>query len=110
MEGSQAEVQSEQKIIQKMGDIFPVDIPIEMIAHTDIDGKITPLRLRYEKEGGEKVTICFCKEDTIARGEYNFVGIKELQFICSTVADGTRISMEIRYRVANEKWRIHRFL
>ena len=110
MEGSQAEVQSEQKIIQKMGDIFPVDIPIEMISHTDIDGKITPLRLRYEKEGGEKVTICFCKEDTIARGEYNFVGVKELQFICSTVADGTRISMEIRYRVANEKWRIHRFL
>ena len=110
MEGIQADVQVEPKTIQKMGDIFPVDIPIEMIAHTDIDGKITPLRLRYEKEGGEKVTICFCKEDTIARGEYNFVGIKELQFICSTVADGTRISMEIRYRVANEKWRIHRFL
>ena len=54
MEGSQAEVQSEPKTIQKMGDIFPVDIPIEMISHTDIDGKITPLRLRYEKEGGEK--------------------------------------------------------
>ena len=110
MEGIQADVQVEPKAIQKMGDIFPVDIPIEMIAHTDIDGKITPLRLRYEKEGGEKVTICFGKEDTIARGEYNYVGVKELQFICSTVVDGTRTTMEIRYRVANEKWRIYRFL
>ena len=106
LEGIQEDIQVEPKTVQKMGDIFP----IEMIAHTDIDGKITPLRLRYEKEGGEKVTICFCKEDTIARGEYNFVGVKELQFICSTVADGTRTTMELRYRVANEKWRIHRFL
>ena len=62
MEGNPVDIQIEPKTIQKMGDIFPVDIPIEMISHTDIDGKITPLRLRYEKEGGEKVTICFCKE------------------------------------------------
>ncbi len=110
MEGIQAEVQVEPKTMQKMGDIFPVDIPIEMIAHTDIDGKITPLRLRYEKEGGEKVIISFDKDDTISRSEYNYVGIKELQFICSTVADGIRTTLEIRYRVANEKWRIHRFL
>ena len=110
MERNQEDVQVEPKTIQKMGDIIPVDIPIEMMAYSDIDGKITPLRLRYEKEGGEKIIISFGKDDTIARGEYNFVGIKEKQFICSTVADGIRTTLEIRYRVADQKWRIHRFL
>ena len=38
----------------KMGEIFPVDIPVEMMVYVDTDGEMTPRRLRYEKEGGEK--------------------------------------------------------
>lgn len=111
LEGNQGtESKEELHTISKMGDIIPVDMPIEMMAYTDIDGMMTPRRLRYEKEGGEKVIISFEKEDTIARSEYNFVGIKEKQFICSTVVDGIRTTLEIRYRVADQKWRIHRFL
>ena len=94
----------------KMGDIVPVDIPIEMMAYTDTDGEMTPRRLRYEREGGEKVIISFSLEDTIARADYNYVGIKEKQYICSTVVDGIRTTLEIRYRVADQTWRIHRFL
>lgn len=94
----------------KMGDITPVDIPIEMMAYTDTDGEMTPRHLRYEKEGGEKIIISFAREDTIARADYNYVGIKEKQYICSTVVDGHRTTLEIRYRVADQTWRIHRFL
>ena len=84
----------------KMGEIIPVDIPVEM----------TPRHLRYESEGGKKTTISFAREDTIARGDSNYVGIKEKQYICSTVVDGIRTTLEIRFRVADQKWRIHRFL
>ena len=100
----------ENQEILKMGDIIPVDIPVEMMVYVDTDGEMTPRHLRYEKEGGERILISFARNDTIARGEYNFVGIKEKQFICSTIVEGIRTTMEIRYRVADQKWRIHRFL
>ena len=95
---------------RKMGDIIPVDIPIEMMVYVDTDGEMTPRRLRYEKEGGEKIIISFAPEDTIARSDCNYVGIKEKKYICSTVADGIRTTLEIRYRVADQTWRIYRFL
>ena len=48
---------------RKMGDIVPVDIPVEMMVYVDTDGEMTPRRLRYEQEGGNKVTISFAPED-----------------------------------------------
>ncbi len=95
---------------QKMGDIVPVDIPIEMMVYVDTDGEMTPRRLRYEREGGQKITISFAPEDTVARGDCNYVGIKEKKYICSTVVEGIRTTLEIRYRVADQTWRIYRFL
>lgn len=94
----------------KMGDVIPVDIPVEMMVYADTDGEMTPRRLRYEREGGEKIIISFAPDDTVARGECNYVGIKEKKYICSTVVDGIRTTLEIRYRLADQKWRIHRFL
>lgn len=94
----------------KMGDIIPVDIPIEMMVYVDTDGEMTPRRLRYEKEGGEKVIISFAPEDTVARSDCNYVGIKEKKYVCSTIENGIRTTLEIRYRVADQTWRIYRFL
>jgi len=95
---------------RKMGDIFPVDIPVEMLVYADTDGEMSPRRLRYEREGGEKIILSFALEDTVARGECNYVGIKEKKYICSTIEDGIRTTLEIRYRLADQTWRIHRFL
>ena len=94
----------------KMGEIFPVDIPVEMMVYVDTDGEMTPRRLRYEKEGGEKMILSFAPEDTIARSECNYVGIKEKKYICSTVSDGIRNTLEIRFRLTDQTWRIYRFL
>lgn len=94
----------------KMGDVILVDIPVEMMVYADTDGEMTPRRLRYEREGGEKIIISFAPDDTVARGECNYVGIKEKKYICSTVVDGIRTTLEIRYRLADQTWRIHRFL
>jgi hypothetical protein len=95
---------------RKMGDIVPVDIPVEMMVYVDTDGEMTPRRLRYEQEGGNKVTISFAPEDTVARDDCNFVGIKEKKYICTAMVDGIRTTVEIRYRVADQTWRIFRFL
>ena len=95
---------------QKMGEVISVDIPVEMMVYVDTDGEMTPRRLRYEREGGEKIIISFAPEDTIARSDCNYVGIKEKKYICSTVTNGVRTTLEIRYRVADQTWRIHRFL
>ena len=40
-----------------MESILCVDIPVQMISCTDTDGKITPLRFRFQDNNGELVTV-----------------------------------------------------
>jgi len=65
------------------GEICPVNIPVQMMAVTDRDGKITPLWFRFEAEDHhiEKVMV----EKTISRDESVCVGVREKRFICSGV-------------------------
>lgn len=92
----------------KMGELYPVNIPVQMLAVTDRDGKVTPIWFRFETQEHhiEKVEI----EKTISRDESNHVGIREKRFICSAIIDGERRLMELRYHVENQKWRIFQFL
>ncbi len=92
----------------KLGELCPVNIPVQMMAVTDRDGKVTPLWFRFETEDHavEKVVI----EKTISRDECGYMGIREKRFICSAVIDGIRKIMEIRYHVDNQRWRIFQFL
>ncbi len=92
----------------KMGDLHPVNIPVQMMAVTDRDGKVTPLWFRFEAEDHhiEKVAI----EKTISRDESMYVGIREKRFVCSVVIGEERHLLELRYHIENQKWRIFRFL
>lgn len=92
----------------KMGELCPVNIPVQMFAVTDRDGKLTPLWFRFEtgEHQIEKVGI----EKTIARDESYSVGVREKRFVCSTVIAGERRLLELRYHVENQKWRIFQFL
>ena len=92
----------------KMGELLPVNIPIQMLAVTDRDGKLTPIWFRFEtgEHRIEKVSI----EKTISRDESYSVGVREKRFICSTVIAGERRLLELRYHVENQKWRIFQFL
>jgi len=96
------------KKADKMGDLFPVNIPIQMISVADRDGKLTPIWFRFETDEHviEKVVI----ERTISRDESTYMGIREKRFICSAVIGEMRRVMEIRYHVENSKWRIFQFL
>ncbi len=92
----------------KMGDLRPVNIPVQMMAVTDRDGKVTPLWFRFEAEDHhiEKVAI----ERTISRDESIFVGVREKRFVCSVVIGAERHLIELRYHIENQKWRIFQFL
>lgn len=92
----------------KLGELTPVNIPIQMLAITDRSGKVTPIWFRFETEEHqiEKIAI----EKTISRDESFSVGIREKKFICSAIIGDERRLMELRYHVENQKWRIFRFL
>ena len=92
----------------KMGDMAVVNIPVQMLAVTDRNGKLTPLWFRFETEEHriEKIAI----EKTISRDESHCAGIREKKFICSAIFGQERRLMEIRYHIESQKWRIFRFL
>lgn len=83
-------------------------IPVQMMAIADRDGRLTPVWFRFETEDHliEKIFI----ERTISRDESNKVGIREKRFICSAVFGGQRRLIELRYRIESQQWRIFQFL
>lgn len=92
----------------KMGELSPVNIPIQMISLGDTTGRITPIRFRFQTAEDMIETVMIQK--VISRDEKNYVGIREKQFICSAkISDRERI-MEIRYNVGSQKWTIFQFL
>lgn len=97
-----------KKQADKLGEPELVNIPIQMVAASDRDGKITPIFFRFETEAHqiEKVMI----ERTISRDECCYVGIREKRFVCSALICEERRLMELRYHVENQKWRIFQFL
>lgn len=92
----------------KMGEPSVANIPIQMLAITDRNGRLTPLWFRFETEEHqiEKIGI----EKTISRDESRCIGIRENRFICSAIIQDQRRILEIRYNVESQKWRIFQFL
>lgn len=90
----------------KMGEVPPVNIPIQMLSLGDTTGRITPIRFQTAEDTIEMIEI----QKVISRDEKNYVGIREKQFICAAkVSDQERI-VEIRYNVGSQKWTIFQFL
>lgn len=65
----------------KIGEEFPVNIPIQMMAMTDTSGVTNPLRFRLESE--EHEIIADPIKSVISKAEKNYVGIREKQYICT---------------------------
>lgn len=84
------------------------NIPIQMMSLTDRDGKMTPLWFRLETEDHE-VRLCRI-EQVISRDEKKYVGVREKQFICKIRLGNVCKTLEMRYSVETQKWRIFQFL
>ena len=94
--------------IQNMGDVLPVNIPIQILSVTDTTGRMSPVRFRFEAQDHALVTVQV--ENVVARDEKNYVGIREKQFICTARVENCRRTMELRYNVESQQWRIFRCL
>ena len=75
------------------------NIPIQMMSLTDCDGRMTPLWFRLETEEHE-VRLCRI-EEVVSRDEKKYVGVR-LGNVSKT--------LEMRYSVETQKWRIFQFL
>lgn len=85
-----------------------INIPIQMMSLTDRDGKMTPLWFRLETEDHE-VRLCRI-EQVVSRDEKKYVGVREKQFICKIRLGNACKTLEMRYSVETQKWRIFQFL
>lgn len=84
------------------------NISIQMMALTDRDGRMTPLWFRLETEEHE-VKLCRI-EQVVSRDEKKYVGVREKQFVCKTRLGKVSKTLEMRYSVDTQKWRIFQFL
>lgn len=84
------------------------NIPIQMMTLTDRDGRMTPLWFRLETEEHE-VKLCRI-EQVVSRDEKKYVGVREKQFVCKTRLGEVCKTLEMRYSVETQRWRIFQFL
>ena len=87
-----------------------VNIPIQVMDLTYMDGRVTPCWLRLDAEDHQIQTIRV--EKTVCRSDKNFAGILEKQFICLVSAgeEDCFRSIELRYNLETQRWRIVQFL
>lgn len=84
------------------------NIPIQMMSLTDCDGRITPLWFRLETE--EHEVRLWRIEQVVSRDEKKYVGVREKQFVCKIRLGNVSKTLEMRYSVETQKWRIFQFL
>lgn len=84
------------------------NIPIQMMSLTDRDGKMTPLWFRLETEDHE--VRLYRIEQVVSRDEKKYVGVREKQFVCKIRLGNVSRTLEMRYSVETQKWRIFQFL
>lgn len=98
----------EEMLHEEMSADGQANIPIQMVSLTDRDGKMTPLWFRLETEDHE-VRLCRI-EQVVSRDEKKYVGVREKQFVCRIRLGNVCKTLEMRYSVETQKWRIFRFL
>lgn len=86
----------------------PVNLPIQMMSLTDRDGRMTPQWFRLETEDHE-VRI-YRVIQVVSRDEKKYVGVREKQFICKIRMGDICKTLEMRYSVETQRWRIFQFL
>lgn len=85
-----------------MESILCVDIPVQMISCTDTDGKITPLRFRFQDNNGELVTVTV--KDVISDEQAKSrVGAN---FTCSAIVGGVEEKFKLWYNYFAHEWRL----
>ncbi len=94
--------------VGRNGSVYYVNIPVQMFCAMDTNGRISPLRFRYETKEHTVETVRV--ERVIEQGEGHFVGLREKQYICAVEMYDRQRIVEVRYNMDSQKWRISRIL
>lgn len=86
----------------------PVNIPVQMMTLIDRDGKMTPLWFRLETEN-HAVRKCRITQ-VVSRDEKKYVGVREKQFVCRISMGEIYKTLDMRYNIETQRWRIFQFL
>lgn len=79
--------------------------PIEMIASSNIEGVLTPLRYRI-KEAGEGVVVNV--DSILTKTEEKAAGVRSMIFRCRSTIDGVQKVFELKYEPDRCKWFLYR--
>ena len=85
-----------------MESMIIIDIPIQMIFCTDTDGKITPLRFRFQNKNNELITIDVSSVDTRQLEENKALA----KFVCSANMYGIRKTFVLTYNLCLHQWKM----
>lgn len=87
-----------------MESILCIDMPVQMISCTDTNGKITPMRFRFQDRTGELVTVTIDKVLSDDQNQ-NRTGIN---FSCAASICGIQKTFRLRYSYFAHDWRLSR--
>lgn len=83
-----------------------LNIQVEMISLCSTDGKLRPLRFRFEDESHCLQTVPVT--EILCDKEICYVGIEAFQFVCKGILGGREKMFELRYTVRSHKWILFR--
>ncbi|MGL4569999.1 MAG: hypothetical protein ACRCVJ_02900 [Clostridium sp.] len=80
----------------------PIAKPVQMIAWFDMEGKINPVRFKYEEEDEDCKVVCI---NRILNREFEkLAGNPMWKFTCSSIVDGVENTYSIKYDLLTNRW------
>ena len=85
-----------------------LNTPVQMLSVCDVDGRLRPLRFRYE-DGQHQLQTVQVREVLVAR-ELSYVGLQVYQYVCKAACNGLELLFELRYTVRTHRWVLYRMI
>ena len=82
--------------------------PIQVLSVCGADGKLQPLRFRFEDEAHQLHTVDIL--DVVDMRRTAHVGIDALSYLCKAELDGMHHLYELRYAIRSHRWDLARKL
>lgn len=79
-----------------------LNMPVDVIATFNVQGKIRPNYIRLEDESHALQT--YKIEDIVFSREEKFAGMPAILFCCNIIINGCTQTVRIRYYVGNHQW------
>ncbi len=79
-----------------------MNIPVQMISVCDYDGRIRPIRFRFEDSEHCMRTVRI--QEVVTEKEIQYVGVEAFAYVCRACTEGSQKMYELRYSVRTHKW------